>query len=237
MKGLLTEPPGGEQASATEARKKRPRLFLRLGVFAVCTCVIVFVCGFVLFAAHISCLHEPADPRVADGIVVLTGGQSRIEAAVELLKEGKGKRLLISGVNPIAGMEDLRIASGGDKTLFRCCVDIDHEALDTIGNAEQSADWIDRNSYGSLILVTNNYHMPRSMLEMGRLLHDVDLRPYPVVTTPLGHGEWLTNPDALRVMFTEYTKYVAALARGFLPIGPDGPDMHLATATAAEETP
>jgi hypothetical protein len=37
--------------------------------------------------------------------------------------------------------------------------------------------------------------------------------PYPVVNTPLGSGEWMRQPDALRVLFTEYTKYLAALAR------------------------
>jgi uncharacterized SAM-binding protein YcdF (DUF218 family) len=36
--------------------------------------------------------------RNADGIVVLTGGDSRITDALELLAAGRGKRLLISGV-------------------------------------------------------------------------------------------------------------------------------------------
>jgi hypothetical protein len=38
--------------------------------------------------------------RNADGIVVLTGGTSRVADALELLAAGRGKRLLISGVNP-----------------------------------------------------------------------------------------------------------------------------------------
>jgi hypothetical protein len=70
---------------------------------------------------------------------VLTGGSARVETGVELLMAGKGRRLLISGVNPMARVEDLRRATGGDRDLFACCVDIDHAALDTIGNAEESA--------------------------------------------------------------------------------------------------
>src|SRR5689334_20168952 len=35
----------------------------------------------------------------ADGIVVLTGGSSRVADAIELLSEGRGKRLLITGVH------------------------------------------------------------------------------------------------------------------------------------------
>ena len=69
----------------------------------------------------------------------------------------------------------------------------------------------------SVILVTNNYHMPRSLLEMGRLLDEAELEPYPVVNSKLDDGGWMTKPDALRVLFTEYNKYLAALARGVLP--------------------
>ena len=43
--------------------------------------------------------HEVSLDRNADGIVVLTGGASRISDAIELLAAGRGKRLLISGVH------------------------------------------------------------------------------------------------------------------------------------------
>ncbi|MCT8989660.1 YdcF family protein [Chelativorans sp. SCAU2101] len=180
-------------------------------------CVIAFVVGFAVFAIHVAQLQPPAALAPADGIVVLTGGQSRIDTGLDLLKAGKGKRLLISGVNPAARVDDLRLATGSERSLFNCCVDIDRVALNTVGNAEESAKWASANTYGSIIVVTNNYHMPRSLLEMRRILPDTDLQPYPVVNSPLTDGSWVTDPDALRVLITEYTKYVAALARGLLP--------------------
>ncbi|MDN5926614.1 MAG: YdcF family protein [Hyphomicrobiales bacterium] len=173
--------------------------------------------GFGAFAEHISFLTQPTEMPTADGIIVLTGGQSRLSAALDLLKEGKGKRLLISGVNPHAGRKALRVVTGSDKQLFTCCVDIDHLALDTVGNAEQSAKWVAEHDYGRVILVTNNYHMPRSLLEMHRLLPGASVEPYPVVNSRLDDGSWLTKPDALRVLATEYVKYLAALARSVLP--------------------
>jgi uncharacterized SAM-binding protein YcdF (DUF218 family) len=182
--------------------------------------LLALIAGFGIFAEHISLLSQPTDMRTADGIIVLTGGQSRIGAALNLLEAGKGKRLLISGVNPHAGRKALREVTGGDKRLFTCCVDIDHVALDTIGNAEQSAKWVAAHDYGRIILVTNNYHMPRSLLEMHRLLPDANVEPYPVVNSRLDDGSWLTKPDALRVLATEYMKYLAALARGVLPVNP-----------------
>ncbi len=200
----------------------RPRAWglwqaLRWLMAGVGVLLVLFILGFGLFASHIGGLVAPSNPKVADGIIVVTGGQSRIDAAVDLLKTGKGRRLLISGVNPMAGREDLRVATGGDRSLFSCCVDIDHAALDTIGNAEESAKWVRQHAFGSVILVTNNYHIPRTMLEMRRLLQNEDLQPYPVVNTRLDGGSWLTKPEAIRVLFTEYTKYLAALARGVVP--------------------
>jgi uncharacterized SAM-binding protein YcdF (DUF218 family) len=178
-----------------------------------------FLAGFAFFADHVANLAAPENPATADAIIVLTGGQARIDAALELLKSGKGERLLISGVNPAASSESLRAAAGADRALFRCCVDIDREALDTIGNAEESAEWVEKHNYQSVILVTNNYHMPCSLLELRRLLQRARVDPYPVVNSRLEHGGWLAKPDAVRVMFTEYTKYLAALARGLVPGG------------------
>lgn len=223
MKGSdeLTWPAG--QAPELAQRAPRPgggRLWsgIRKLSLLLVLCGLVFSGGFALFANHVSRLAAPASQPPADAIIVLTGGQSRLDAGVSLLKSGKGERLLISGAHPAAGRDALRAATGADRKLFSCCVDIDHEALDTIGNAEESAKWVRDHDYASVILVTNNYHMPRSLLEMGRLIDKARVIPYPVVNSNLANGGWLTRPDALRVLFTEYTKYLAALARAVLPL-------------------
>lgn len=204
--------------AVTAVRGGRIAAALKALLVAVAIGAVAFAGGFGWFATHISRLATPDNPESADAIIVLTGGQSRIDAAVNLLKSGKGKRLLISGVHPAADLADLQAATGGDKLLFSCCVDIDHAALDTIGNAEESAKWVSSHAYSRVILVTNNYHMPRSLLEMRRYLAKADLLPYPVVNRRLDGGGWMTKPDALRVLFTEYTKYLAALARGLMPL-------------------
>nr|WP_237683979.1 YdcF family protein [Pseudaminobacter soli] len=209
---------------------------LRVAAMALLAGAIFFVGGFGLFATYVSELETPREIKTADGIIVLTGGQARLDAALELLKSGKGRRLLISGVHPDAGRDSLRRITGGDKDLFACCVDIDHAALDTIGNAEESAKWVQSHAYERVILVTSNYHMPRSLLEIGRLVERAKVEPYPVVNTPLAGGGWLTKPAALRVIFTEYTKYVAAVARSALPAGSIGDGEPRYTATIVRNT-
>jgi uncharacterized SAM-binding protein YcdF (DUF218 family) len=237
MKGPVSaNPPAGSPAggSLIGHSGRRPRTFLRKAVLAFCLTVLLFFGGFALFSAHVTSLTAPSRLAGADAIIVLTGGQSRIDAAVDLLKSGKGRRLLISGVHPAADRDDLRSATGADRRLFTCCVDIDHVALNTIGNAEESAKWIRSHDFERVILVTSNYHMPRSLLEMRRLLGASDLEPYPVVNSDLGGGVWLTKPDALRVLFTEYNKYLLALARGVVPRTTTPVPFGVARATAAD---
>jgi uncharacterized SAM-binding protein YcdF (DUF218 family) len=215
--------PTSVSAAVGDRARRRGRRWLRVAGLSVLTISLIataFLGGFAAFSTHVSRLTTPDVPEDADAIIVLTGGHQRIDAAVDLLKSGKGERLLISGVNPMARAVDLQVATGGDAHLFACCVDIDRAALDTIGNAEESAKWINAHAYGKVIVVTNNYHMPRSLLELQRMIDATELLPYPVVNTRLDGGAWLTNADALRVLFMEYTKYLAAIARGALPADP-----------------
>ncbi len=213
MKGHRIERAPAEGGGRTNEGRARGKA-LRTGVVAFLALCMLFLGGFALFADHVSKMATPQNPAAADAIIVLTGGQARIDAAVDLLRSGKGRRLLISGVHPTTSSKTLQAATGGDDALFSCCVDIDRAALDTIGNAEESAKWVRGHAYGRVILVTNNYHMPRSLLEMGRLLDHEELEPYPVVNSNIDNGGWIARPDALRVLFTEYGKYLLALARG-----------------------
>lgn len=208
----------GRVSGNAAARKRRLPLPLRMAGTLVSCAIVLFFIGFALFATHVGRMTAPADLPPADAIIVLTGGESRIDAAIELLESGKGRRLLISGVNPSTTVKTLQAATRGDPKLFSCCVDIDRAALDTIGNAEESAKWVRGNSYGRVILVTNNYHMPRSLLEMQRLLSVEELLPYPVVNSNIDKGAWMTQPKVLRVLFTEYGKYLLAWVRGVLPL-------------------
>lgn len=210
MKGQVAD---SVTAAGGESRAARPRgRTFRAAFWIAGFAALAFVFGFGLFSSHIGRLATPAEPQGADAIIVLTGGQARIDAAVDLLKAGKGRRLLISGVNPATSPEDIQRFSGADEALFSCCIDIDR-AADTVANAMESAKWMNANAFGSAILVTNNYHMPRSLLEMKRFGAGARIQPYPVVNTRIDRGEWLTNTDALRVLFTEYAKYIAAVAR------------------------
>ncbi|MCR9121453.1 MAG: YdcF family protein [Phyllobacteriaceae bacterium] len=176
--------------------------------------LIAIVVGFFVFAGRVGGQTENRPAAVsADAIVVLTGGRARLEPAVTLLRQKRGARLLISGVDTDISDATLRRTLGIDADLFECCIDIDREALDTRGNAESSAAWARRNGYASLIVVTNDYHLPRSMLEMRSALPDVAIVPYPVVNTEADADDLAAFADRYRVLFGEYAKYLVARAR------------------------
>lgn len=175
--------------------------------------VVAFLAGFLAFGEKVTRMQPPVLGEPADAIVVLTGGQSRIQAAVDLLKEKQGRRLLISGVHPSTNGKSLQRATHSDPGLFDCCVDLDRSALNTVGNATESERWIRANNYHRVIVVTNNYHIPRSILEMSSRMKDVEFIPYPVVNEERREQSWVSEGDTLRVLFIEYVKYLGAAIR------------------------
>jgi len=184
---------------------------LRLIFDLVMLAVVMLVIGFFIFTGSIE--RSQLEPRTADGIAVLTGGVARIDEAMKLLTQQKAKRLLITGVNRSTSTEELKqLASQGDQ-LFSCCVDIDKEARNTIDNATETSQWVARNHYTSVIVVTSNYHMPRALAELGRVMPGVTLIPYSVVDNNVHLDRWWTFPGTTRLLISEYLKYLPALAR------------------------
>jgi uncharacterized SAM-binding protein YcdF (DUF218 family) len=110
----------------------------------------------------------------------VTGGAARIEVALQLLSQGAATRLLISGVHEATDATTLVARTRSDPQLFDCCVDLDHAALNTIGNARETADWARAHDFSSLLIVTSAYHVARTTLEIGALLPGVDLIAFPI---------------------------------------------------------
>jgi uncharacterized SAM-binding protein YcdF (DUF218 family) len=173
--------------------------------------------GLWAFAARVADSTPAPDPDKADAIVVLTGASSlRIEAAVELLEQGLGQRLLISGVNREATRAQVREATSSAGRAFDCCVDLGFQAENTLGNAHETEAWAHAHHYHSLIVVTADYHMPRAILELHAALPAVMLTPYPVATQTLDTHHWWATRESARRMTVEYCKYLAVLARNTL---------------------
>jgi uncharacterized SAM-binding protein YcdF (DUF218 family) len=204
-----------------EVQQSSPGHFRRFGGFvggvrllfdASILLLVMLVIGFIVFANGVD--RERREPAfAADGIAVLTGGVSRIDEAMKLLAKGKAKRVLITGVNRETSKEELKKLASQGGQYFSCCVDIDKEARNTIDNATETSEWAALHGYGSVIVVTSNYHMPRALAELARVMPGVILIPYAVVDNNVHLDRWWTYPGTTRLLLSEYLKYIPALGR------------------------
>ncbi len=166
-----------------------------------------------MFASHLPQAPHKLGP--VDGIVALTGGGSRLDAAVALFEKGNGERLLISGVNTQATKRDLKLLAHG-KRRFECCADLGYAAENTFGNAKEAAAWARFHHYRRIVLVTSRYHMPRSVAEFHDAMPEVSIIPYPV-DPENGRSSW----SKFRVLHSEYAKYLAVTVLTAAGLEPD----------------
>ncbi|WP_293676398.1 YdcF family protein [uncultured Phenylobacterium sp.] len=194
-------------------------------VAAFLVVALIWFSGLLAFAARVRDQTPAPLPAPAQGIVALTGAGSstRISEAVSLLEDGYGRRVLVSGVNPVATRDDIRDLSRAVRRLYDCCVDLGFTAADTVGNARETTAWAQAMRYDRLIVVTADFHMPRAMLELNAVLRGTGItaQAYPVATPALKARDWWRRPGAARLMVVEYCKYLAILVReGVLGLGP-----------------
>ena len=173
---------------------------------------VLLMLGFVVFATSAS-RRAPLFVGPADAIVVLTGAERRIDEGVRLLRGGLGRRLLISGINAHTRPKHLKHLAMPGEALFDCCVDFGYVARDTVGNADETMAWVNHHRFKRLIVVTSSYHMPRSLAELGRVLPDTELIPYPVVPRVLRDEPWWLHFSTTRLLIAEYLKLLPSAAR------------------------
>lgn len=183
-------------------------LFCRL----TCWIALFWLWGLIWFITLIP--TAPAQDNLnTDAIVALTGGSLRVEHAFELLAQGRAQKMFISGVengvtlNALLKSKEYKafadhIAPGS--------VALGYKARSTIGNAEETAQWMVLEHIHSIRLVTGNYHLPRAILELHAVAPDVAIIPEPVFPKHFSHNAWWQWEDSIKLVLSEYHKYVAS---------------------------
>jgi len=199
---------------------KRPRKrTFKSALFSVSKFLLSFattllICGFIAFSIHISNLEPPTSIVKADGIVVLTGkGGGRLSAGADLLENGYGERLLISGVNRSLDTEDMRKVLSLEDDIYDCCVNLDYEAENTYENGLETANWARALGYEEIILVTSSYHMPRAKIEISTAMKGIKITPYPVQRERSEDDPWWGGQENAKRILREYGKLLVTYAR------------------------
>jgi uncharacterized SAM-binding protein YcdF (DUF218 family) len=158
------------------------------------TAILFWALGFALFA---STLPHPADNRVTDGIVVLTGGPGRVQRGADLLQQGRAKRMLVSGVDRQVRPAELATINRFPHALLSR-IDLGADAVDTRTNADEAVAWVTSYRFHTIRLVTTDWHMRRARLELEQQMpKDVILLPDAITSTP-----------NLVALLREYNKYL-----------------------------
>ncbi|EIZ79324.1 hypothetical protein WSK_2170 [Novosphingobium sp. Rr 2-17] len=166
--------------------------------------ILFWAFGFVWFAVAMP-RPLPASEHT-DAIIVLTGSQGRIEHAFAMLEAGAAPRMLVSGVDREVRAKEFAAQFKVSDRLMHCCVTLGYAAYDTRSNAIEAAQWVTKHHARSVRLVTADWHMRRSALELERELPaNVKLKKDGVRSHP-----------SLGVLFLEYHKLLARVAGNLL---------------------
>lgn len=218
---LAIEAPASASRSAKVVARPSLRRILALATAALAGIGVLLICfGYARFAAAIDAREPVTTPRT-DAIVVVTGGAQRIGDAIGLLGADRGARLLISGVNEKTSREELAKLNPASRDLLNCCVDLDYRARNTIGNAIEARRWVRQHGFRSLLVVTSNYHMPRTLAEFAHAMPGVKLIPHPVVTEHIDTTGWWHRWSTIKVLAPEYAKYLVSRLRSLVESDPE----------------
>ncbi|MDP6564061.1 MAG: ElyC/SanA/YdcF family protein [Alphaproteobacteria bacterium] len=152
---------------------------------------------------------EHAEASIHSCASVFTGREKRIHFAMGLLAEGRIERLFLSGTRQGANHLILARAREMAPVLYDARVTIGLGARDTRGNAVETAKWARRDSCLSLLLITDDYHLPRALLELRRRLPDIPVHGQAV---PYVAGRPIAAAD-LATVAVEYLKYLTSRLR------------------------
>lgn len=191
-----------------QRRPSRAALF-SLGV---ATLTIAWILGFFVFVAAIPDANDDVLTQT-DAIVVLTGGSGRLEEGIALLTDKRAKKLFVSGVYQGVDVRQLLDISRTAPEELTCCVALGYAANSTLGNATETAEWLEEERFRSIRLVTANYHMPRSLAEFRHLMPNVRIVPHAVFPEQFKRDEWWQYPGTAQLILIEYLKYLAASIR------------------------
>jgi len=124
---------------------------------------------------------EPAmSTKKTDAIIVLTGGNFRIETGMRLWSANLAQDLFITGVYKDVTRRAILDEWNDKIDLPYCCLTLGYRATTTEGNAMETKEWVEENHVRSARLVTSKYHMPRALFEFRTLMPDLTIIPHPV---------------------------------------------------------
>lgn len=144
--------------------------------------------------------------------MVLTGGADRIPVGVALLARGLAQKLFVSGVHPVVDLPTMLRDAVIEDASRQDAIALGHAAYNTRDNAVETAQWMEREGFRSLRLVTANYHLWRAELELRRRMPHIQFILHPVVPAQMKRDWWAWRGTTM-LLAAEYVKYLWSIVR------------------------
>lgn len=189
------------------SQRRSKRLYRRLLIAAV-GLILLWTAGLIRFADSIPKLIEKP-VRHTDAIVVLTGGSGRLEEGLNLLETNMANSLFVSGVYQGLDVKTLFKMFKRNPRGLESRISIG-TAMNTLGNAIETAHWFSSKGFSSMRLVTSAYHMPRSLIEFKHAMPNAQIVAHPVFPAHVKVDEWWAWSGTAELIASEYTKFLLA---------------------------
>ena len=178
--------------------------------------VVIWGIGFIYFVSLVAQESKTDIPKT-EAVIVLTGGEKRIEEGFNILQQKKSNKLFITGIDTrVQKLSQVSLLYSSMRQEDKDRIEIGHEAGTTAGNAIEAKHWVEKNNVKAFTLVTANYHMPRSMMEFKKVFPNMEIIEYPVLPPRFKIKNWWKYPGSTILLVKEYNKCLYLIYKNML---------------------
>lgn len=150
--------------SNLSVKKRKSHLTIRKFVLFICLLLLITV---FFTAGRFLPLTQPS--KQADAIIVLSGGQGRVEKAAELYKAGYAPYIILSNSKESASSSGDMLQTALNLGIPQDAIYTENAAESTYQNAEFTLPIMKEHDFQSAIVVSSEFHMRRIKLLFERV--------------------------------------------------------------------
>ena len=139
-----------------------------------------------------------------NNVVILTGNKGRLQAGLNLMESNINSRMLISGVAKGVKHSDIITNVNIENNRIR----LGYNANNTLGNAIETANWVKEYNINNFILITDNWHMQRTLLLFNSLMPNIEILPYALNSISSDIKDYLKFNNKTFLIFKEHLKFL-----------------------------
>ena len=166
--------------------------------------LLLYLLSFFNFLEDINNVHE--SPKTLEAVVILTGSKGRLGLGLEYMENNSKVKMLISGVGKGVKYSDLPI----DDSVNKNNITLGFNAKNTMQNAIETLNWVEYNHIKSFLLVTDNWHMKRSLILFNSVIPNVEIYPKKLTSINMNINFYLKEPKITVILIVEHLKYLVS---------------------------